>query len=232
MSKEKVLPKEIHISGQELVDIFQSDKFKRKVFALARKLRESKEEYELGFIAMRSLHKNDITLITFEHVSPFSVTLGDKGLKTFYQHLSKGAFPVTILHFHSPWAIIEHYRSLEHIPSGDDLASLNFSRERVQDELEYNGFSVGVVAIVKSPNTIEMLLFQETPYSITSRETLEDYERDVYTCKTKKEISQALGDYGYKSVFLNYTSKGLSSEDQIALQSFAFSLKQIQKKTS
>ena len=54
-------------------------------------------------------------------------------------------------------------------------------------EFGYDGFPLGIVAIAKGSSLTEMILYQETPFSITSQETLKEYGEDMSLCKTRKE---------------------------------------------
>lgn len=227
-SPERVLPQEIRIDGQGLVNIIQSDKFRRKVQTLSRKLRQSEDEYELGFVAMRGLDNQDFTLVSLTNTAHSSISLGESGLKVYKRCLTKRQFPIISLHFHPPLPKLGTYNFSNYIPSRDDLECQRFIyRDDIREEFGYDGFPLGIVAIAKGSSLTEMILYQETPFSITSQETLKEYEEDVSLCKTKKEIIQTLQDYAYKSAFINYTQKGLTTEGQKIIQSLGFNLKPV-----
>ncbi len=82
-SPEIVLPQEVRIDGQGLVNIVQSDKFGRKVQTLSRKLRQSEDEYELGFVVMRGLDNQDVTLVTLTNTAHSSIGFGESGLRVY-----------------------------------------------------------------------------------------------------------------------------------------------------
>jgi len=55
MSRERYKSRELEISGDGIVEIFQSEKFKKKIFGIADKLRNSDEYYESGFVVVKGL---------------------------------------------------------------------------------------------------------------------------------------------------------------------------------
>lgn len=227
MSREIYRSRELEISADGIVEIFQSEKFKKKIFGIADKLRNSDEYYESGFVVVKGLRAKSFDFATHMDVDYYSTGLGEKGLVRYNRLLEQKKIPIINLHFHKPNYWSDKYERSSYMPSKEDLSNLFYFREDIIKTLNLDGFPLGVISWVKGPSNIEMLVYQASLLSPTGYRTFMDYEACVKQCRSKEEITETLNDYGYKASFVNYSREGFSEDDKQKLNSFNLKLKSL-----
>lgn len=211
---------EIQITGNELVYHFQSDKFKKALTTAEGRMRRSDEDVEQGFKLFRKLRSPDTIIKVAKNVSSLTIMPTDEETREAERLRERGFFNLISVHLHSttnPYA---------YVPTIDDIESTGGSREDLQLS-GYEGFPLSVIVIPKGRGMMDMLVYQPTALTSTSRTTLDQFDNDTGGIRTVRESLEVLQQYAYKAAVIKYGPQGLSPEDVDVLKSFAFTIKPI-----
>lgn len=229
-SKEGVSRAEIVVTGQELVDIFNSQEFRDEVFNLAGRIVEVEldEIFEMGLYYMRHLEEPKYKVVKDEKVDFRSIGPGVRSGAKLDRLLESNYFPLINIHFHTPQYLSDIYSEGAYWINDRDLETNHWNRKEIRFELGYDYAQLFVVSLAMGDN-ISMTLLQETSLCSFSSDTFKQYYEDAYACLSEKEMLGLLRGYGYRAEQIVLNRDGLSEEDQEILKSFEVVLKPIDK---
>lgn len=233
MDKEIHSGDELQISGQEISKLIVSQPFQKLVAKQEKLTSQSREGLEAGFDVLRQIDSPIYFYAEKTNVGSESVGRGEHS--NYYPKMESGQFiPLISLHIHPGEASASAGKfdrgandPLTYSVSAGDLEELMTTKE---ESKEYAGFDtkpISIVVIPISKKKCEMLIVQPTSMAIMDEDFSDEYSKDRQTWKTRRETLSALSQYGFKATYVTYENGSLSSEDQLAIQSFGFTAKKV-----
>lgn len=219
--KERSRPIDIPFIGDELVDVFNSQRFLKLFFRQNRQLVNYNLAQELGFQFLRQICR-----IEYKTILDNAVDVNSTGLDTtaYHRHIiliQRGYLPLIVAHFHQ-YPPTQRDASWFIKPSSQDLSYLRRESELSLKYAGYGNFPIGLIGLPKSESPLSVLLFQQT-----SRATkyLKGFDVDMWNCDNQSEVLTALGHWGYKAAVVSFTSSGLLEADGEIVKQFGFTAK-------
>lgn len=210
----------VNVTGDEIIQLLNSPGFKLAVNNAVGRMRRTNLGIEVGFTIMRDLHSGSLQYIQDTEAGIGSVGIGSKGYEKFSRALEAGKFPFINVHTHPVLRNLLYSYS----PSGQDLISLRGKREDMRDRLGVDGNPIGVIIVNQNAGHTDMVVYQEL-YKKSAIEKLEaQYNKDLSTNQSLKDIIDLLQNYGYKAIIISYPLSKAKPEDIEVIKSFGFNL--------
>ena len=204
-SLEHGSPREALVTGEELVKILNSKKFRNSLKKLSEKLAKLDEPFEAGFIVLMDPKTKDFSILEETDMSTNNIGLDREGIEEFNKQQEKGKVPVIDFHFHPPTG--DYHLINSFTPSISDLEALHYRGLKSKP--------VGVIGVMKGNGNIDMVFFQEVRYQLNSPVLREQMDQDLSECRVIGEVLETLSEYGYKAGFGSYNLQNGLSEPRL-----------------
>ena len=203
------------ISGKEVLGIIQSKQFKKMVDKFTEGLKKQGISHEAGFMVFFNLDSRKFTILETRDVDPYGASFGrDEREEHFRLTEDEDMIPIIDFHLHTP--LVHSYQSNQFAPSLGDL--------RAYDDNDQSGYAemLNMIGFVKGKENMDVLLIQQTSMTISDPNEI---ERSLKTSGSINETVGILRDYGYKTAWVNYGTKGIEGKDIETLEKFDISVK-------